>query len=398
VNQPLQSIDWRGFLARHSLPSPSAEVLSALAREPILITGAGGSIGSALALKLAALASPCLVSPCLASPCLASPCLVQPSLAPPALIAVESSENHLYTMLCLCAELEKVQKASSGGARIVTPVLGSAGDRESMEEIFAAHSPRIVFHAAAYKHVPLLEEQPLAAIANNIFATETIAAVATAHGARVVLLSTDKAVEPASVMGATKRVAEDIVLARGGTVLRLGNVLASSGSVTEVFAGQIARGGPLTITDRAARRYFLTLDEAVKLLLRAAAHSSSALLVPALPRTHGIAELADFMAGQIAPGREIPILFTGLRAGDKITERLWDNSDITHPIGGDMVSVQSKRPTQVQLQTGLAALHAAVRERDLLAALAQLDEIVPGFHPSEAVLGLARHSNPRVCA
>lgn len=164
----------------------------------MLITGAGGSIGSALALRLSRLALPVLLL---------------------------------------------------------------------LDELFAAHAPRIVFHMAAHKHVPLLEQQPLAAIANNIFATETIAATAATCGARVVLLSTDKAVESISVIGATKRVAEEIVLAAGGTVLRLGNVLASTGSVTEVFAHQIARGGPLTITDPAAHRYFLTLDEPVNLLL-----------------------------------------------------------------------------------------------------------------------------------
>jgi FlaA1/EpsC-like NDP-sugar epimerase len=118
--------------------------------------------------------------------------------------------------------------------------------------------------------VPLIEEQPLAAIANNVFATETVVASASACNARIVLVSTDKAVAPASMMGATKRLAEQIVLASHGTVLRLGNVLASHGSVTEVFARQIASGLPLTVTDPAARRYFLTIAEAVELLLAAA--------------------------------------------------------------------------------------------------------------------------------
>ncbi len=141
------------------------------------------------------------------------------------------------------------------------------GDQGLLEHIFAAHAPRIVFHAAAFKHVPLIEEQPFAAIANNIFATATLTCAAAAHHARVILLSTDKAVQPASFMGATKRVAEHIVRSAGGTVFRLGNVLGSSDSVSEIFAQQIARGGPITVTDPAARRYFLTLEEAVNLLL-----------------------------------------------------------------------------------------------------------------------------------
>ena len=244
----LQNLDWRGFLARPRLASPPAEALDALAQLPILITGAGGSIGSALALRLGA-------------------------LSPPKLVLLEASESNLYAL-----------ERDWAAAGIATPrsfILGSAADGALLEEVFSAHAPRIVFHAAAFKHVPLMEEQPLAAIANNIFVTETLVRRAAIHGARVVLLSTDKAVAPASVMGATKRVGEQIVLASGGTVLRLGNVLASRDSVAEIFARQIAQGGPITITDPAARRYFLTLDEAVNLLLTVAAYSEQSILLVA---------------------------------------------------------------------------------------------------------------------
>jgi FlaA1/EpsC-like NDP-sugar epimerase len=368
----LKDIEWRGFLARPAFEFPPLEVLDAISREPMLITGAGGSIGSALALRLA-------------------------NLALPGLFLLESDENNLYKLQRAWAE---PLKTNSGVGRGMTPILGSAGNRALMEDLFAVHCPRIVFHAAAYKHVPLLEEQPLAAIANNIFATETVTTVAATHGARVVLISTDKAVEPASMMGATKRVAEEIVLASGGTVLRLGNVLASSGSVTEVFARQIAHGGPLTVTDPEARRYFLTMDEAVNLLLITATHPvSSALLAPALPATHGIAELAGFMARQLAPGCEIPVRITGLRPGDKLTERLWSVSDLVHTVGiGNLVSIQSNRPAQIQLESGLAALHTAAEDHDLSGALTQLRSLVPDFHPSQTVLALTRHSGPRVCA
>jgi len=368
----MKGIDWRGFLGRPAFESPRLEVLSAISRSPMLITGAGGSIGSALALRLG-------------------------NLALPVLLLLDSAENNLYKLQHTWAE---AVEANSIAAGLMVPILGSAGDRELMEELFAAHAPRIVFHAAAYKHVPLLEEQPLAAIANNVIATETVTTVAAAHGARVVLISTDKAVEPASIMGATKRVAEEIVLASGGTVLRLGNVLASSGSVTEVFARQIAHGGPLTVTDPEARRYFLTMDEAVNLLLIAAAHPvSSTLQAPALPATHGIAELAGFMARQLAPGCEIPVRITGLRPGDKLTERLWSASDSAHPVGiGNLVSIQSNRPTQIQLESALSGLRAAVKDRDLSGALTQLRSLVPDFHPSQTVLALTRHSGSRVCA
>ncbi len=130
-----------------------------------------------------------------------------------------------------------------------TFVLGTVDERTLLDEILQRMGPRLVFHAAAYKQVPLLEEQPLAAIANNVFGTQALIEATAAHGARVVLLSTDKAVEPSSVMGATKRVAEQMVLHASGTVVRLGNVLASRDSVTEVFARAIAAAEPITVTD-----------------------------------------------------------------------------------------------------------------------------------------------------
>jgi FlaA1/EpsC-like NDP-sugar epimerase len=367
----MNHLDWRTFLARHLIDSPSARDLAALSHGPILITGAGGSIGSALALRLA--------------------CLGLPSL-----LLLESSENNLYRLQRSLKETAEARQSAGGPAEFI---LGSAGDLEFLEELFAARSPQIVFHAAAHKHAPLLEEQPLAAIANNIFVTETLTDVAAAHGARVMLVSTDKAVEPASVMGATKRVAELIVLARGSSALRLGNVLASSGSVVEVFADQIARGGPITITDPEARRFFLTMDEAVNLLLVAAAQPErSRLLAPALSATHSIVELAQFMANALAPDCDTPIEFTGLRPGDKLTELLWTASDTAHTLGnGCMVAIESTRPSQTKLQSTLSALRYTLQARDLAGALAHLRSLVPDFNPSANVLLLAARSGARVC-
>ena len=363
----LENLDWRSFLARPPLPSPPPEVLDALRQEPILITGAGGSIGSALALRLGA-------------------------LAPPKLVLLEASESNLYSLeRDWAAALATNPRAASA----MTPILGSVADEALLREVFATHAPRIVFHAAAFKHVPLMEEHPLAAIANNIFATETLTKVAAAHGARVILLSTDKAVEPASVMGATKRVAERIVLAAGGTVLRLGNVLASRDSVAEIFARQIAQGGPVTVTDSAARRYFLTLDEAVNLLLIAAAlPEPSALLAPVLPAAHFIADLAHFMARELAPDRAITIDFTALRPGDKETELLWKASDPTRPAGlNGMLLVETTGLTEAQLAGQLASLRTALDARDHCAALAQLRSMVPDYTPSQVVLAVSqRHS------
>lgn len=357
----LKTLNWSGFLGRKQVAPPAGAMLEALREAPILVAGAGGSIGSALAARLAALEAP-------------------------GLVLLEASESHLYGLESEWADGRAVFR------------LGSVGDRALLEEIFAVHAPGLVFHAAAFKHVPLLEQQPLAAIENNVFGT--LALVEAAGDARVILLSTDKAAAPASVMGATKRVAEQIVLAAGGTALRLGNVLASRGSVAEVFASQIAAGRPLTITDPEARRYFLTIDEAVTLLLRTAVETEfPALLAPALPAPHSITELARFMARELAPGRAIAMKFTGLRPGDKETEQFWSATERPGPAGAEgMFTIASPAPTAGQLRSALAQLRAAVDARDVGAALAQLQVLVPDYTPSAALLSLAGCSAARVNA
>jgi FlaA1/EpsC-like NDP-sugar epimerase len=235
-----------------------------------------------------------------------------------------------------------------------------------------------------------MEEQPLAAIDNNIFATATLVAVASAHGARLILLSTDKSVEPSSVMGATKRVAEQTVLAAGGRVLRLGNVLASRDSVAELFIRQIAAGGPLTITDPGAQRYFLSLPEAVDLLIATVAESGPSLLfVPNLTAPQFIVDLARFMARSLAPAREIQIEFTSLRPGDKETEQLWSPAENVKPASfRSLLTVDSPQLSNSDLRTLLAQLRSAVDGRDISAALAILCTLVPDYTPSRTVLSL----------
>jgi FlaA1/EpsC-like NDP-sugar epimerase len=352
----LEILDWSGFLARPQLPSPGPEILEQFRDLPILITGAGGSIGTALAIRLAAVTS--------------------------RLVLLESSESHLFA---LQRHFTESQSASSP-----VFVLGSVSDCGLLDEILSLHVPQLIFHAAAFKHVPLMEEQPLAAIDNNIFATKSLVAAASTHGAKIVLLSTDKAVAPASVMGATKRVAEQVVLAAGGKVIRLGNVLASRDSVAEIFARQISAGGPLIVTDLEAQRYFLTLTEAVDLLIAAAAEPQPAtLLVPDMHAPHFIADLARFMASSLAPGRKIQIEFASLRPGDKQSEQLWSQVESARPTNfKGLLSIDSPQPINSDLRPNMAKLRSAVDARDSSAALTTLCKLVPDYTPSHAVLSI----------
>jgi FlaA1/EpsC-like NDP-sugar epimerase len=359
VISSIESIGWHRFLARPPLPSPSPAAIKAFIRNPILITGAGGSIGSALAFRLASVGA--------------------------RLILLESSESSLFELQSALADFSPNQPPAF--------FLGRDTERALLDDIFALHRPGLVFHAAAFKHVPLLEEQPFAAISNNIFATQTLATVASAYNSRTVLLSTDKAVAPASVMGATKRVAEQIVLASGGTVLRLGNVLASRGSVAEVFARQIAASLPLTVTDPAARRFFLTLNEAVDQLIAAAAAPAASLYVPDLRISHFIADLARFMASTLAPMRDIDIEFTHPRAGDKEKEQFWSAEETPHPVSDNgLIKIDTPLVSAPEIPRNLYRLRTSVHSRDLSTALSVLSSLVPGYKPSATVLALCAPS------
>ncbi|HTB98650.1 MAG TPA: polysaccharide biosynthesis protein [Terracidiphilus sp.] len=353
----LARVDWFRFLNRGPLPPPSACVLEALRRERILVTGAGGSIGGALALRLEA-------------------------LRPKQLVLLDAAESALFA-------IQNSMRRAGADATRTSFVLGTVNDAALLEDAFAEHEPNLVFHAAAFKHVPILEEQPLAAIENNIFGTASVLRAATRHGARCVLLSTDKAVQPVSVLGASKRVAEMLTLAQGAVAMRLANVMASSDSVAEVFARQITEDGAMTVTDEKARRYFLSIDEAADLLLAAAGvDSQPALLVPRLMQQHGIADLARFMAAELAPGRAVRIEFTKLRPGDKESEMLWSAGEEAVEAGG-MVQLNTPIPDDEALEKGLEELKAAVRERDVAAGLDAMCALVPEYVPSAAVRRLA---------
>ena len=219
-------------------------------------------------------------------------------------------------------------------------VLGDVLDRSLLAEIFERHRPAVIYHAAAFKHVPLMESNPIAVIRNNAIGTWELAKAAAAFAAeRLLVISTDKAVNPRSIMGASKRLAELVVLRLSSSrtkinAVRLSNVLGTQGSVRPLFERQIAHGGPVTVTHPEARRFFLTLAETVELIMAAAAlDESGAILLPKLNEPLKILDLASLMIHEqgLHVPRDVEVLFTGLRPGDKLEEQLLSEHEWTEP-------------------------------------------------------------------
>ena len=357
--------DWEKFLGRRFVEWDVAKVQSAHDGKTILITGAGGSIGSALALKIAA----------------SNPRLV---------LLLENCEQNLYQ---IHTELNRL----AYGAPFVS-ILGDIADRPLLDSIFAQHQPEIVYHAAAFKHVPLMEANPLAAVRNNSLGTYALAQAVADHGAeRLIMISTDKAVDPHSVMGASKRLAELILLALGNektrmNSIRLGNVLGSQGSVGLLFLQQISRGGPVTVTHPDVRRYFLTLGETVGLVLAAATlESTGGIWVPELGPPLKVLDLAEHLIrnASLTPGDDVPIAFIGLRAGDKMVEQLTSTHESmdTGTVNG-LHRVTGPQLSLADLEMAVAELSEILRSRDLPALIQALCGIVPEYRPSAGLLEL----------
>ena len=360
--------DWYHFLDRPRLPQPTVQSLEHIARASVLVTGAAGSIGSALSLQLAA-------------------------LNPRKLILIDASEQALHRLVQGLHEEELVHPA--------TVYLGNTHDRVLLDEIFAQHQPEIIFHAAAYKHVTLLEEHPLATIHNNVFGTLALLEAARHQHSispRILLLSTDKAADPISILGATKRLAETITLTHGGIAVRLANVLGSEGSVVQSFLSALEQGAPLTITDPQAERYFLTLEESVDLLLSAAALSEDrTLLVPQLTSPHRIIDLANFLVSSYTQQQPTPLRFSQLQPGEKLSEALWsrDETHSTSHVPGclSITSATAQPDSQSSLGPDLVRLQQATTQRDTAQALALMQKLVTSYKPTNTALS---HGQPSV--
>jgi FlaA1/EpsC-like NDP-sugar epimerase len=269
-------------------------------------------------------------------------------------------------------------------------------NRARLDDVFGKHRPALVYHAAAYKHVPLMEENPFEAIENNVFGTLNVARAARDHGAQsFIMISSDKAVRPTSVMGATKRVSELLLqsLQNGGTqfiAVRFGNVLDSQGSVIPIFKKQIAAGGPVTVTHPEMRRYFMTIREACQLVLQASAIGvGGQICVLDMGEPIRIVDMARnlIQLAGLRPDEDIKIEFTGVRPGEKLYEELTSMLDDTVPTDHQQVRVfvGNLRP-QFEVDSWLRSLAEICSARDTARMLAALREMVVDYTPSEYLL------------
>lgn len=324
----LRKLDVTDLLGRKETITDTAAIVSLISQRRVLITGAGGSIGSELVHQVL-------------------------QAGPSVLILVDHAENALY-------EIDRTVRPRAPNSTTIISILADCGDRTRMAQVFAAHQPNIVIHAAAYKHVPMMEQNPVEALMNNVLASRTLGELAQAAGVeRFVLISTDKAVKPVSVMGASKRLAEMVLQdlnATGATLfcaVRFGNVLDSSGSVVPLFREQIQRGEAVTITHPDMRRYFMTISEAVSLVLQAATLAQGGeIFVLDMGEPIRILELAEDMIALsgLRPYDDIPIVFTGIRAGEKLFEELDVSERSTYKTGHAQVFI-SKIPRVPQTET-----------------------------------------------
>ena len=328
----------------------------------VLLTGAGGSLGSALAKAII-------------------------QLEPRQLILLDHSERNLH-------EIDSELRTFRPGVPF-TSILGDICDGGLLSEIFDRYCPEIVYHAAAFKHVPLMESNPLAAVRNNALGTNTLAKLSRIAGVRAfVMVSTDKAVNPISVMGASKRVAELALLRWNGSTdhmraLRLGNILASVGSVVPTFLRQISRGGPVTVSHPEVCRYFHTMSEAVELvLLTSRVQIGGGIFIPLLGAPVRILDMARQLVSdsQSESGREVPVTFTGLRPGDKMSEEfLFANESVEPTLHRSLLRVSTTEIPSEKFDADIESLSGSVEQRDLPLALELLCQMVPEYRLTEAL-------------
>jgi FlaA1/EpsC-like NDP-sugar epimerase len=356
LSRQLREVQVEDVLGREAVDLDLASIASYITGETVLVTGAGGSIGAELCRQIAAVGAERIV-------------------------LVDHGENALV-------DIERELALERRYPSTVT-VLADIGDRTNMRRLFERFRPGVVFHAAAYKHVPLMEANPLESVRNNVFTTTVVADVASeVRVKRFVLVSTDKAVNPKNVLGQTKAVCEWIIEAaaareRNGThfiSVRFGNVLGSSGSVIPLFRRQIARGGPVTVTHPEMTRYFMTIPEAVQLIIQAGAIGESGdvyVLDMGMPvRIIDLAHNMIRLSGK-EPERDVPIEFIGVRPGEKLHEELWGDGEDAVPTQHPKILRCATQPVDpVWLEEELGELERLVEAGETVEVVSRLGEMV----------------------
>ena len=366
----LRNVDIADLLQRRQVGALSTPIEYTTGRT-VLVTGAGGSIGGELCRQIA-------------------------HSRPDMLVMVGHGENSIF-------ERTEQLRERFPGMKMIT-VIADVRNRERLLRIFRHFKPSVVFHAAAHKHVPLMEENPEEAITNNVVGTRNVLDVALDIGVeRLVFISSDKAVAPSSIMGATKRLAESLVREtarkhhRAFCVVRFGNVLGSRGSVVPIFKRQIAAGGPVTLTHPEMRRYFMTIPEAAHLVLRAGGLCTGGeLFALNMGEPVRIADLAqDLIRLSGFSPDEIPVTFTGMRAGEKLVEELWEEGAVVTPTSNpDIVMIDDHVDSAPAVTAGhIERLEHAAMENDRLHLESCLIELIPTFTPSWLQRSM-HHSQP----
>ncbi len=351
------------LLQREPIQTDLQELHPLLEGKRVLVTGAGGSIGAELCRQIV-------------------------RYRPGQLVLFERYENNLYRL-----ELELRESYPQIDLRAV---VGDVTDADGVQAAFRTWRPQLIFHAAAHKHVPLMENNAREAVRNNILGTHVVIETAKATGVeRFVLISTDKAVNPTSVMGATKRVAEYMVQATNGrgatrfTVVRFGNVMGSNGSVVPLFAEQIRKGGPVTVTHPEIKRYFMTIPEAVQLILQASVRGQGGdVFVLDMGEQVRIVDLARNMIvlSGLVPERDIKIMFTGVRPGEKLYEELTEKGERVETTSHDKIKRvlgQALREPE-EFPRRLERLKGSLVHADPTALVSQLKEMVPTYTPTDS--------------
>jgi FlaA1/EpsC-like NDP-sugar epimerase len=352
----LREVDITDLLRREPVKIDDRLIGASFSGKRVLVTGAGGSIGREICRQVA-------------------------RWSPSELVLLGHGENSIFESL--------LELGGNFPSLSIRPVIADVRDTERLQEIFRAHRPQVIFHAAAHKHVPLMEVNAEDAVTNNVIGTRNVVEAANRHGVeRLVLISTDKAVRPVSIMGATKRLAEMIVLdaahrnGRAYSVVRFGNVLGSRGSVVPLFKNQIARGGPVTVTHPEMHRYFMTIPEAVHLVLQAAAMGAGGeVFMLNMGQQVRILDLAEDLIrlSGLEPYRDIEITFTGIRPGEKLREDLWEDGVQFEPTPHSEIyrAADEEKVDGARLAGVIENLAHLARQSETESLIRLLDESIP---------------------